>query len=100
MNSFMREIANMEQLKMAQVELRHRIELKEIELEIHVQSIKELLNPLTYINYAVSKVAVLEQLVASFMKGYTTIKDLIAQYRSKNSGQQTVKNDIPDNNQQ
>lgn len=100
MNSFMREITNMEQLKMAQVEIGHKIALKEMELGMHVQSIKELLNPLAYINYAVSKVAVLEQLVASFMKGYTTIKDLIAQYRSKNSGQQTVKNDIPDNNQQ
>lgn len=96
----MREITNMEQLKMAQVELGHKIALKEMELGTHMQSIRELLNPLTYINYAVSKVTVLEQFIATFMNGYRTVKDFIAQYRSKNTEQQNIKEDIPDNNQQ
>lgn len=98
----MREITNMEQLKMAQMELEHRIALKEMELGAHTQYVKELLNPLTYINYAVSKVAVLEQLAASFMKGYSIVRDFIAKYRNKPPQEQSPQetNDIPDNNQQ
>lgn len=98
----MREIRNMEELKMAQMEVEHKIALKGLELQAHMNSIKELLNPITYINYAVSKVAVLEQLIASFYKGYTTVKEMIAQYRNRKSAQmQTEATDsIPDNNQQ
>ena len=81
----MREINNMEELKMAQMELHHRIDLKEMELQAHANSLKELVNPMTYINLALSKVAVLEQFAASFYKGYTTVKDMIAKYRSRNS---------------
>lgn len=102
MNNAMREIRNMEELKMAQMEVEHKIALKELELQAHMNSIKELLNPLTYINYAVSKVAVLEQLIASFYKGYTTVKEMIAQYRNRKQSQiqPEYSENIPDNNQQ
>lgn len=86
----MREINNMEELRMAQIELRHRITLKEMELQAHTSSLKELLNPMTYINMAMSKVAAIEQLAAAFHKGYTTVKELIAKYRAQKDG-------LPDN---
>lgn len=99
----MREINNMEDLRMAQMEVEHQIALKEMELGAHMQSVKELLNPMTYINYAVSKMAAVEQLAASFYKGYTTIKELIAQYRNKkreqHNNKETDTDIIPDNNQ-
>lgn len=94
----MKEITNMEELRMAQMELEHRIALKEMELGAHANSIKEMLNPLTYINYALSKVAVVEQLAASFIKGFTTVRDFIAQYR-KNNIPDNNPNNNPDNNQ-
>ncbi len=86
----MREINNMEELKMAQIELQHKITLKEMELQAHANSLKEMLNPVTYINMAISKVAVIEQLAASFYKGYTTVKEMIAKYRNNTEN-------IPDN---
>ncbi len=98
----MREIRNMEELKMAQMDIEHKIALKEMELQAHMNSIKELLNPITYINYAISKVAVLEQLFASFYKGYTTVKEMISQYRNRKSPnvESEDTDNIPDNNQQ
>lgn len=85
----MREINNMEELKMAQIELRHKVAMKELQLKAHANSIRELLNPMTYVNAAISKLASIEQLAASFWKGYTTFKDLIAKYRNRNE-------DLPD----
>ena len=94
----MREINNMADLKNAQQEIRHKIQMKELELGAHFNAIKEYLNPLTYINYAVSKITVLEQFIASFYKGYNTIKEIIKSHRTKKESQQT--DIIPDNNQQ
>ena len=79
----MKRINNMQELKMAQVELRHKRSLKEMELQAQADSIKGMLNPMTYINYAVSKVTFLEQFAASFMKGYDTVRELVQKYRRK-----------------
>lgn len=80
----MKRIDNMEELRMAQIELRHKSAMKELELKAHANALKEMLNPLTYINYALSKVAIVEQLAASFMKGYTTVKEIVRKYRDNN----------------
>ncbi len=85
----MKEINNMEELRMVQIELRHKIAMKELQLQAHANSLKELLNPMTYLNMALSKVAAAEQLAAAFWKGYITFKDLIAKYRNRNE-------DLPD----
>ena len=94
----MREIRNMEDLRNAQQEVRFKIQMKELEMGAHLNALKEYLNPLTYINYAISKITVLEQLVASFHKGYSTVKDIISRYRTKKENSNTE--NIPDNNQQ
>lgn len=93
----MREINTMEELKIAQQELRHQREIKEIEIQAHLNALKEFLNPITYINYAISRMAVLEQFVAAIYKGYSTIRDMAENYRTKKEKQQT--NITPDNNQ-
>lgn len=94
----MREIKDMADLKNAQQEIRYKIQMKELEVGAHLNAVKEYLNPLTYINYAISKITVLEQLVTSFYKGYNTVKEMIQNYRTKKENQQT--DIIPDNNQQ
>lgn len=85
----MRKISNMEELRMAQIELRHRRALKEMELQAHSNAIKEMLNPMTYINLAISKIAFVEQLAASFVKGYTVVKEMLHRQRD------SVKEDPP-----
>lgn len=79
----MRKINNMQELKMAQIEVRHKITLKEMELQAHSNALKELLNPMTYINLAISKVAFLEQLAVSFVKGYTAIREFLSRTAEK-----------------
>ncbi len=93
----MREIRNMEDLKSAQQEVRYKIQMKEMEIGAHFNALKEYFNPLTYINYAISKVTVLEQLITAFYKGYNTVKELIKNYKTKKETQET--DIIPDNNQ-
>lgn len=97
----MKQINNLEELRMAQVELQHRISMKELELKAHANSIRELLNPMTYINLAISRISYVEKLVTAFYNGYTTFKEMIARYSNRKSAQtQTEATDnIPDNNQ-
>lgn len=85
----MKHITNMDELKLAQMQVRHKIELKEIELQAHITAVKEMLNPMTYVNRLFSKIAIAEHFAASVYKGYTTVRDLIAKYRSKNSADST-----------
>lgn len=79
----MKDINNMQELREAQIELRHKRELKELELRAYAGSIREMLNPMTYISYAVSKVTFLEQFAASFMKWYDTVREVVQKYRRK-----------------
>ena len=80
----MREIRNMEELKMAQIEVKHKIEITQMQLQAHTNAIKEMLNPMTYVNRAISKLASLESIAVSFFKGYKTVKEMIAKYRNGN----------------
>lgn len=79
----MRQVNNIDELRMAQMELQHKIEIKEMELKSHTNAIKEMLNPMRYINMAISRISVVEQLAASLVKGYETIRQLVAKYRHK-----------------
>lgn len=79
----MREIRSMEELKMAQVELQHKIAIKELQLQAHTKSLKDLVNPMTYINLLISKLSIVENIATSFYKGYRTVKDMIEEYRKK-----------------
>lgn len=81
----MREIRNMEELRMAQIELKHQIAMKELQLQAHANAIREMLNPMTYVNRAISKLASFETIATSFIKGYRTVKEMIAKYRNGNN---------------
>ena len=90
-----------EDLKEAQVETRHKIAIKEMELQAHTNAMRELLNPMTYINRALSKISYLEQFMAAFMRGYAAVRDFIRRYKDKDTPEppaQTEEADvIPDN---
>lgn len=79
----MREIRNMGELKMSQVELRHKIDITQMQLLSHAKAVRELLNPITYINLAISKLDTLEDIAVSFYKGYHTVKEKITEYRNR-----------------
>ena len=85
----MREIRNMEELKMAQIELKHKIEITQMQLQAQKNAIKEILNPMTYVKLAVSKLASLESIAISFFKGYRTVKEMIAKYRNRNNASES-----------
>ena len=76
-------------IKAAQQENSYKIKMKEMELGAHLNSLKKYLNPLTYIDYAVSKISALENIVTAFIKGFTTVKEMVSGKRNN-----------PDNNQQ
>ena len=73
----------MEELKVAQIELKHKIAIKEMQLHSHAKSVRELLNPVTYINLAISKLSALEDIAISFYRGYHTVKKKITEYRNR-----------------
>ncbi len=70
-------------LKGAEAENALREQMKQVELQAHVNSLKELLNPFTYINYAVVKLQELEKLATAFLEGYTAIKKMVENYRNQ-----------------
>ena len=63
-----------------------------------MNSLKKYLNPLTYIDYAMSKISALENIVTAFIKGYTTVKEMVGGMRKRNENREEENN--PDNNQQ
>ena len=88
--------ADIADIKAAQQENSYKIKMKEMELGVYLNSMKKYLNPLTYIDYAVSKLSALENIVTAFFKGYTTVKEMVSGMRNKNRQEEN----IPDNNQQ
>ena len=82
----MRQIRNMEELKMAQVEIKHKIAIKEMQLQAHTNAIREMFNPMTYVNRAISKLGSIENLITSFYSGYHKVREMIAKYRNVNNG--------------
>ena len=94
-------------IKAAQQENAYKIKMKEMELGAHLNTIKKYLNPLTYIDYAVSKLSALENIVTAFLKGYATVREMVSSMRNKhknnNNGENNPDSNIdnnPDNNQQ
>lgn len=88
-------------IKAAQQENSYKIKMKEMELGAHLNSLKKYLNPLTYIDYAVSKLSALENIVTAFFKGYNTVKEMVSGMRNKNNREEGINPDnTPDNNQQ
>ena len=83
-------------IKAAQQENSYKIKMKEMELGAHLNSLKKYLNPLTYIDYAVSKLSALENIVTAFFKGYTTVKEMMSGMKNRNRQEENT----PDNNQQ
>ncbi len=95
-------------LKGARQENMYKIKMKEMELGAYMNSIKKYLNPLTYIDYAVSKLSAIENIVTAFFKGYNTVKDMLSGMKDKhknnnkeedNNPHSNIDNN-PDNNQQ
>ena len=96
-------------VKAARQENSYKIKMKEMELSAYLKTLKEYLNPLTYINYAVSKMSALENIVTAFIKGYTTVKEMVSDIRNRNRNKNNKEEEnnpdnnsdnIPDNNQQ
>lgn len=89
-------------IKAAQQENSYKIKMKEMELGAYLNSLKKYLNPLTYIDYAVSKLSVIENIVTAFFKGYSTVKEMVGGFRNrnKNNGEENINDNNPDNNQQ
>lgn len=85
-------------IKAAQQENSYKIMMKEMELGAYLNSLKKYLNPLTYIDYAMSKISALENIVTAFIKGYTTVKEMVGGMRKRNENREEENN--PDNNQQ
>lgn len=83
-------------IKAAQQENSYKIKMKEMELGAHLNSLKKYLNPLTYIDYVVSKLSALENIVTAFFKGYTTVKEMMLGMKNRNRQEENT----PDNNQQ
>jgi hypothetical protein len=101
------EFSEIEDIKAASQENAYKIKMKEMELGAHLNTIKKYLNPLTYIDYAVSKLSALENIVTAFLKGYATVREMVSSMRNKhknnNNGENNPDSDIdnnPDNNQQ
>ena len=89
-------------IKAAQQENSYKIMMKEMELGAYLNSLKKYLNPLTYIDYAMSKISALENIVTAFIKGYTTVKEMVGGMRKRNGNREEENNpdNNPDNNQQ
>ncbi len=89
-------------IKAAQQENSYKIMMKEMELGAYLNSLKKYLNPLTYIDYAMSKISALENIVTAFIKGYTTVKEMVGGMRKRNENREEENNpdNNPDNNQQ
>ena len=94
-------------IKAARQENAYKIKMKEMELGAHLNTIKKYLNPLTYVDYAVSKLSALENIVTAFLKGYATVREMVSSMRNKhknnNNGENNPDSNIdnnPDNNQQ
>ena len=85
-------------IKAAQQENSYKIMMKEMELGAYLNSLKKYLNPLTYIDYAMSKISALENIVTAFIKGYTTVKEMVGGMRKRKENREEENN--PDNNQQ
>ena len=85
-------------IKAAQQENSYKIMMKEMELGAYLNSLKKYLNPLTYIDYAMSKISALENIVTAFINGYTTVKEMVGGMRKRNENREEENN--PDNNQQ
>lgn len=100
--------SEIEDIKAARQENAYKIKMKEMELGAHLNTIKKYLNPLTYIDYAVSKLSALENIVTAFLKGYATVREMVSSMRNKhknnnNNGENNPDSNIdnnPDNNQQ
>ena len=94
--------ADIADIKAAQQENSYKIKMKEMELGAYLNSLKKYLNPLTYIDYAVSKLSVIENIVTAFFKGYSTVKEMVGGFRNrnKNNGEVNINDNNPDNNQQ
>lgn len=99
--------SEIEDIKAASQENAYKIKMKEMELGAHLNTIKKYLNPLTYIDYAVSKLSALENIVTAFLKGYATVREMVSSMRNKhknnNNGENNPDSNIdnnPDNNQQ
>ena len=89
-------------IKAAQQENSYKIMMKEMELGAYLNSLKKYLNPLTYIDYAMSKISALENIATAFIKGYTTVKEMVGGMRKRNENREEENNpdNNPDNNQQ
>lgn len=89
-------------IKAAQQENSYKIMMKEMELGAYLNSLKKYLNPLTYIDYAMSKISALENIVTAFINGYTTVKEMVGGMRKRNENREEENNpdNNPDNNQQ
>lgn len=72
----------MEDLKPFQQENRCKIEMKETELKAHLNVLKEYLNPLTYINFAIEKISFLEQLVAAISRAGAAVREMFSRART------------------
>ena len=77
-------IRNMRQLHEARSRLKEAVGMKEIELKNDIRACKEALNPVTYINRAITKLYTMEYLTKYFIKGYEFVKDLVGRWKGNN----------------
>jgi hypothetical protein len=74
-------IKNLEDLKRTQLELKYKLEQKEMEINAEFSSLKTYLNPITYLNIATQKFETLEQIISYCVKGYHSAKNFFQKHK-------------------
>lgn len=81
-------ISNLNDLRRARNVLDTKIRIKETELKFQYRALRELINPVTYINRFVSKFSTLENIVRCFCRGFSVVREIINESNRNQSNNQ------------